>query len=284
MPYDPTKHGYSYVDGELPVRPRQPGAPRTAQALPRKNYDPVELARQARHQAREEAKQKSRTNVPGEEDNGDEDYDGDGDVWPPRMPTSTRRYNPQVWEQGGTRYEYHPQLVHTNIPPRAKAVRQPAEHATEGMPAPTGQRHHMHWLVFVGAGAMLALSLWIGAAYLNAWWINTQNDWTYTQAFRTFSTDRPVGHNGDSNARPSHFIVQNDNRRIIIIELPANDVSKAIIYSAPTLIGDGQDRTPATLSFQVDAQTGRLDLVLRVQDQTYLFTNNGTKFVTPQGQ
>src|SRR5713101_8374230 len=285
MPYDPTKRGYSYVDGELPVRPRQPGAPRTAQGLPRKNYDPVELARQARHQAREEAKQKSRTNVPDEEEYDDADIDGNGDVWPPRVPTSTRRYSPQVWEQGSTRYEYHPQLVHTNIPPRANRQQHPAERATEGIPAaPTGQRHRIHWLVFVAVGAIIALTIWIGAAYLNTWWINTQNDWTYTQAFRTFSVNEAVGHNGDSEAHPSHFIVQNDNRHIIIIELPANDVSKALIYSAPTLIGDGQERTPATISFVENSQTGRLDMVLHVEDQTYLFPNNGVKFVTPQGQ
>ena len=68
------------------------------------------------------------------------------------------------------------------------------------------------------------------------------------------------------------------------IELPADDWSKAIIYSAPTLIGDGQEKTPATVSFQADLQTGRMDMVLHVEDQTYIFTNNGTKFVTPQGQ
>lgn len=71
---------------------------------------------------------------------------------------------------------------------------------------------------------------------------------------------------------------------ILIIELPADDWSKAIIYSAPMLIGDGQERTPATISFQADAQTGRLDMLLHVEDQTYLFTNNGQKLVTPQRQ
>ena len=142
----------------------------------------------------------------------------------------------------------------------------------------------MHWLVFVGIGAIITLSVWLGAAYINVWWMNTQNDWTYTQAFRTFSIDRAVGHNNDSATHPSHFIVQNDKRHIIIIELPADDFSKSIIYSAPTLIGEGQEKTPATISFVENAQTGRLDIVLHVEDQTYIFTNNGTKFVTPSGQ
>jgi hypothetical protein len=162
---------------------------------------------------------------------------------------------------------------------------------TEGLPAqrrryvsPQTRRHiHIHWFVFAGVGAIIALTVWIGAAYLNVWWTNTQNDWTYTQAFRTFSLDKAVGHNGDSNARPSHYIVQNDNRHIIIIELPANDVSKALIYSGPFLVGDGEERTPVTISFVENLQTGRLDMVLHVQDQTYVFANNGTKFVPPPG-
>src|SRR5258708_30677330 len=82
MPYNPTKRGYYYVDGELPNSQRQPGTTRTAQVLPRKNYDTAELARQARHQAREEARQRNRpethTNagIPVDEEYDDSDIDG----------------------------------------------------------------------------------------------------------------------------------------------------------------------------------------------------------------
>src|SRR5260370_34047825 len=99
MPYDPTKRGYAYIDGELPNRQRQPGTTRTAQVLPRKNYDNAELARQARHQAREEARQRSRpaahTNagIPNDYEEDDlADIDGNDDVWPLSMPTITRSY------------------------------------------------------------------------------------------------------------------------------------------------------------------------------------------------
>jgi hypothetical protein len=135
----------------------------------------------------------------------------------------------------------------------------------------------------VSLGAILALTLWIGAAWMNVWWTTTSADWTYTHAFRTFSLDQAVGHNGDSATRPSHFIVQNDHRHILLIELPANDASKALIYAGPVLIGDGQESLPVTISFQVNGQTGRLDLVLHIQDQSYVFLNTGTKFVAPPG-
>jgi hypothetical protein len=226
------------------------------------------------------------------------DLDGNGDEWPPRTPKSVFRYIPLPFG-GNVQYEFHPDQVQTtaHIPQRSsraalaegQGVRQappPGYEADEQPPTnrPGDRRRTPPWYVLLAAGAVLALTVWIGGAWVNTWWTDTHNDWTYTAQFRTFSIDEVVGHNHDSTAHPSHFIVQNDKRHIIIIELPADDWSKAIIYSAPTLIGDGQEKTPATISFQVNVQTGRLDMVLHVQDQTYIFPNNGQKFVTPQGQ
>ena len=131
---------------------------------------------------------------------------------------------------------------------------------------------------------MLALLLWVGGSWLGGWWASTQNDWTYTQAFRTYSVDQAVGHNHDSAAHPSHFIVQNDHGRVLLIELPADDPSKVVTYAGPLLLGDGQDRLPITISFQPDPQSGRLDLLLHVEGQSYVFVNTGTKFIPPTGQ
>ena len=200
------------------------------------------------------------------------------------------------------RYELHPDQVQTypNIPRRSSraAITQGQRRVQEPLPAyeedeeePQTRRPGTHrrmvrfpWYVLLATGAVLALTFWIGGVWMNRWWIDTQNDWTFTAQFRTFSIDEAVGHNHDAASHPSHFIVQNDHKHIIIIELPGGDWSKAIIYSAPTLIGDGQEKTPAIVSFQVNLQTGRLDMVLHVEDQTYVFTNNGTKFVIPSGQ
>ena len=215
------------------------------------------------------------------DDREQQDDTGYDEPWPTKLPNSSRRYDVNC-TQGNSRLEFHPKQVQ-RIPPRRSA--QPAAQETEDIPAiRTRQRPRMHWLWYAGIGAIVALILWVGAAWLSNKWTDTQNDWTYTQVFRTFSVDKVVGHNGDSDTHPSHFIVQNDKRRIIIIELPADSAAKAIIYSGPILIGDGQDRTPITISFQVNVQTRRLDMVLHVQDLNYVFANNGTKFVEPSGQ
>jgi hypothetical protein len=201
-------------------------------------------------------------------DGADLGYDGQ----PGRLPTSSRRYD-ALDPQGNTTV-YHKRPVQT-IPPRRSAT-------TQDVPVEaTRPRRRIHWMAILGMGAVLALLIIIAAWFVNSWWIGVQEDWKYTSTFRTFSVDEAVGHNGDSQAHPSHFIVQNDKRRILIIELPADDETKAIIYQAPTLIGDGQDRQPVTISFQTDPQTGRLDMVLHIQDQQYTYTNNGTKFVQP---
>lgn len=167
-----------------------------------------------------------------------------------------------------------------DIPPRRSAM-QPQ--ATEDIPI-TRHKRRIHPLTIAGVGAMVALLLWAGANWVGNKWQDTVNDWTYTSTFRTFSIDYAVGHGGDSTDHKSHFLVQNDKRKIVIIEFPADNPAKLIIYYGPELLGDGQDKVPITIGFQQDTQTGRVDMVLHVEGQNYLFTNNGTKFVQPTSQ
>src|SRR5215467_14041830 len=120
MPYDRPQRSYEYIDRELPVRTRQPGTTRTAQVLPRKSYDPVEMARNARHQAREEAKQRSRSayiNIPDNEDYGDEDIDGNGDLFPAPPRSILYRYDTALPQGSNVQYEFHPNQVQ-HIPAR----------------------------------------------------------------------------------------------------------------------------------------------------------------------
>ncbi len=148
------------------------------------------------------------------------------DAWPGRLPSSSRRYQYPSSPQGHTRVDFHPDRQ-VRIPSRRSATPPPPQQ-TEDIPAARSRRR-MHWLWYVGLGATVALVLWIGAAWVMAWWAGVQNDWKFTASFRTFSVDQAVGHDGDSPTHPSHFIVQNDARRIIIIEFPANDASKVAI-------------------------------------------------------
>lgn len=117
---------------------------------------------------------------------------------------------------------------------------------------------------------------WVAFNALGNWWQVTQDDWYYGRP-RTFQTDAVVGHN-DSASNPSHFIVINLNRHILIIELPGGDSSKARIYTGPILIGQGQDLTPVTLSFRDVNGDGRPDMIVNVQDSHFVFFNDGSMF------
>ena len=141
------------------------------------------------------------------------------------------------------------------------------------------QKVKWHWMVFVGIGLFIMIAGWIAFNTLGNWWQTQQNDWTYGRT-RTFQMDAVVGHS-DSETTPSHFIAMNLNRHIIVIEFPGGDATHAIAYIGPILVGDGQDLTPVTLSFQDVNGDGKVDMLVHIADQTIVFLNNGTKFVAP---
>ncbi|HLI05891.1 MAG TPA: hypothetical protein VKV40_04915 [Ktedonobacteraceae bacterium] len=186
-------------------------------------------------------------------------------------------------QQGVTRQGTRKRVVNVyelppNIPPRRSRT------ATEDYAAPAlppGQhsepaRLHLHWMFLIGVGMIVMLALWVLGNLAVNWWNVTQDDWHYGRP-RTFQIDAVVGHN-DSPAIPSHFIALNLNRHIIIIEFPGGDATKAKDYIGPTLLGDGQDLTPVTLSFKDVNGDGKPDMLIHIQDQTIVFLNDGSQF------
>lgn len=117
---------------------------------------------------------------------------------------------------------------------------------------------------------------WLAFTTLSNWWQTTQDDWHYGRP-RTFQIDAVVGHH-DSQSNPSHFIALNLDRHVIVIELPGGDPSKAVIYSGPVLVGQGQDLTPVTLTFKDVNGDGKTDMLVHILDQTIVYLNDGTRF------
>ncbi len=117
---------------------------------------------------------------------------------------------------------------------------------------------------------------WVGSA-----WQAHQLDATYGMP-RTCQTDAVVGHNGDSAANPSHFTFENLKGKVVITELPADDPSKAIIYTGPPIIGDNAQSVPVTGSFQDVNGDGKPDMIVQIVNQRIVYLNNGTKFVSGQ--
>jgi hypothetical protein len=202
------------------------------------------------------------------------------DVWPTRLPTSSRRYIPVPIQRAATRQGSRKRVVNVydlplNIPPRRSRITT-EDYAPPALPPGQAQRRsHVHWLLFVGVGMIAMLALWVLGNLAVDWWNVTQDDWHYGRP-RTFQIDARVGHNDD--VTPSHFIAVNLNRHIIIIEFPGGDPTKAKDYLGPTLFGDGQDLTPVTLNFKDVNGDGKLDMIVHIQDQTFVFLNDGAQF------
>ncbi len=137
---------------------------------------------------------------------------------------------------------------------------------------PPAPRPRVPWLLWAGVAILIMLLGYVAVSVLGSWWQTTQDDWHYGRP-RTFQIDAVVGH-GDSPAHPSHFIVLNLQGRIEVIEFPGADPTHARLYLGPMLLGKGADLAPVTLSFQDVNGDGRPDMLIHVQDSTFVFLND----------
>lgn len=192
----------------------------------------------------------SRQHVPPpQEEPEDDDYTTS-------IPRSAIRYpigRPYTFTQGNRRIVFHPE------------------------PPP---KHRTHWMVFVSFGMIAMLALWIGLQLFGTWWSEHQLDATYGFP-RTYQVDQVVGHE-DSADHPTHFIFLNLKGRVVIIELPGGVVAHARIYNGPAIIGDSPATVPVTADFQDVNGDGKLDMVVHVGNQQFVYINDGTEFKPEQ--
>jgi hypothetical protein len=199
-----------------------------------------------------------------------------------RLPTSSRRYQqiPDVSTKQGRvnvveHYHEQPLRAHRQQPPPRRRYIDENDHI------PSKPLRRFHPLVWVGVFLMLLILGWTALNFVADWYQGVQNDWTYGKQ-RHFEINAVVGHS-DAQTNPSHFIAENNNGQIIVIELPGNIVSKAKIYQIETIPGN-VGNPPVKLSFQDMNGDGRLDMLVQIGDgsATLYVTlfNNGTGFVS----
>ena len=179
---------------------------------------------------------------------------------PPIIPKQRRQPHPKV-----------PVQDDSVIPMPAARSSYPGSAATPLRPQRRRRFPRFHWLFWVGLVLFLLVA---GSILLNVvanWWQVTQDDWQYGRP-RTYQVDANVGH-GTAQNPDSHFIAENLDKHIIVIEIPGNDPGKSRMYVGPTLLGTGEELTTVTLSFQDVNGDGRLDLIIHVADSTYIFLN-----------
>jgi len=214
---------------------------------------------------------RSYTPVPLDVDE-DEDDDEVSCGYPQRPPSSTIRYTTPVQRTAApmpARTHGRTQVV---IERRRRTV-QPAPIPV--LPQQPATRHP-HWLLMLGLGMLLMLLAWVGLSLLLQWWQVHQDDVQYGRP-RTFQLDAVVGHQ-DSASNPTHLLVVNLNRHVIVTEYPGGDAQHARVYLGPVLIGPGQDLAPVTLQVKDVNGDGKPDLLLDIQGNIVVFLNDGPTF------
>ena len=224
-----------------------------------------------------------------EEEPDEEDIDG-GDYLT-RPPRSAIRHRPiedeRIETRQGVRVEHHyhdqPMIQRRSRQPEPEAPRnrQHYDAYEEERPARRWVSVRPNFLVFMGVGLLLLIAGWIAYAPITTAWQMHQDDVTYGNP-RTFQIDAVVGH-GDSNSNPSHFIALNLRGRITVTEAPGGDMTKAISYHFPTVVGN-TGNPPVTITFQDFDNDGRIDMIVKIGDPgsqvTYMMQNDGRQFVS----
>jgi hypothetical protein len=218
------------------------------------------------------------------------------EVYPPRLPSSARRFgagydisDEAVYEQGNTRFHVRyvdvPKRRQSQLPPAPpplKQSRQPIYEEEQEQGRAVQPRRKLHWLFFAGLALLIMLVGWTAINLFGTWWQTHQDDVTYGTP-RTFQLDAIVGHNNDSQTSPTHFIVENLHDKIIVVEMPAGDISKSRSFAITTLT-QGSELTPVTIELRDINADGKPDLLVHIGDPGNVFTvillNNGTQFVS----
>ncbi|EFH90046.1 hypothetical protein [Ktedonobacter racemifer] len=145
------------------------------------------------------------------------------------------------------------------------------------LPVGTPRPFHVpRWPAYVGLVGVFMIGGWLGIGVGQQAWQGWQDDLHYGHP-RTYQTDTVVGHNHDTRANPSQFIVLNLHGQITVIELPAGDPGKTHVYkTGMTLLGSGQDMTPAQVTFKdLDG-----DMIVSVGGQSIAYKNENDVFST----
>lgn len=166
-------------------------------------------------------------------------------------------------------------------PPRSLVRYRPTNEGTlQGLPK-MSRRARLPWYFYVSSIIAGIVLLYIVIDVAGSWIQHTRDDWTYGTP-RTYQTDANVGH-GTSQAPMSHFIAENLNGQVIVIEIPGGVVSKAHIYTITTL-AQGSNDTPVTVSFKDLNADGKLDMLVAIGEPdnplfVVMLFNNGQTFV-----
>lgn len=179
-----------------------------------------------------------------------DEYD---DEYPPRLPTSIRRYHDP--------YFIPPPPVAQTIAAPRRGVRRPG----------------LWYLLVVMSAIFIGVTLTV---VIPPAWQNWRDSSTYGYP-RTYQVNAAVGH-GDPHYPTSHFIALNNGGKLEVIEIEGGDPATypPRLYRIATLTGPGADLVPLTVSFADVNGDGRPDLIASYNGTEVILFNDGKGFVS----
>jgi hypothetical protein len=251
------------------------------------DYEPDEQPNDPQNESR--VAQRSRANVPpssktgvyrvigaGQEDFADHEEQAERPGPQPPRPMPTASYRRPANPQQPTGY-YRQPVPAQRAPVPVRPAQKPAVR-----PRPQAARSGLIsniWIKVaafaVGAIVIAWVSYLLVSTGLHAWqtW---QDDLTYGRP-RTMQIDQFVGHNEQDGA-PSHFIAQNNNRQVTVIEYPGGDVSKTRVFPGPRLFGKDAELLPVKLRFEDVNGDKNVDMLISVDNQLIIYINQDGNF------
>jgi hypothetical protein len=157
-----------------------------------------------------------------------------------------------------------PQAQRQNLQPRLKMQ-------SRGLPLPS-----VRLILIAGAVITALIVLYIVVSSLIRAYQIWQDDLTYGRP-RTMQMSQFVGHN-ETEGKPSHFIAQNLDRQITVVEYPGGDIAKARIIQGPKLFGKEAELHPVKIRFEDVNGDNHVDMLLSVDNQLIAYINEGGTF------
>jgi hypothetical protein len=134
----------------------------------------------------------------------------------------------------------------------------------------------LKWGLMIAGGIVTLLLVYFLVSNVIHWWQTWQDDMAYGRP-RTVQVDQFVGHNEDDGT-PSHFIVQNNNRQVTVVEYPGGDVTKTRVIPGPRLFGKDIELAPVKVRFQDVNLDNHVDIILSVDNQEIIYINENGNF------
>lgn len=133
-------------------------------------------------------------------------------------------------------------------------------------------------ILYLVLGASAVVIIIMGTKLIAGIYTGIYNNIKY-QTPRMYQLDTVVGHNQDNLGIKTHFIAQNLNGRIVVIECPGGDCSKSVVYEES---GVYDPSVPVELVTKDVNSDGLPDLVVKILEdgstQYWILLNTGKNF------